>query len=257
MTRKLTVMTNVDTNVDGAIDHLNRVIAARGRGGGFSVAVDLGVDPSQVSHWRRGKRVPSPDMTRKINGLPVIDNHDGDKLDTDHDKLDTDHDKLDTDHDNLDADHDSHDANPDSHDANPDNLDAPDPVRIGPESMADLEAAVLGATPQDVIEVGSADLDTGPALPAPSSEWRDNVWLFAHDMIAAYVGPPRGPLIAKHARSAHGTAACEASERVAHRMGLDNLMRSGHWTVDLAIMASYAITVLKITKGPDEKQEVA
>ncbi|WP_424833661.1 helix-turn-helix domain-containing protein [Ruegeria sp.] len=242
MTRKLTVMTNVDTNVDGAIDHLNRVIAARGRGGGFSVAVDLGVDPSQVSHWRRGKRVPSPDMTRKINGLPVIDNHDSDKLDTDHD--------------NLDADHDTHDGNHDSHDANPDNLDAP-AARIAPESMADLEAAVLGATPQDVIEVGSADLDTGPALPAPSSEWRDNVWLFAHDMIAAYVGPPRGPLIAKHARSAHGTAACEASERVAHRMGLDNLMRSGHWTVDLAIMASYAITVLKITKGPDEKQEVA
>ena len=240
MTRKLTVMTNVDTNVDGAIDHLNRVIAARGRGGGFSVAVDLGVDPSQVSHWRRGKRVPSPDMTRKINGLPVIDNHDSDKLDTDHD--------------NLGADRDNHDGNHDSHDANP---DAPDPVRIGPESMADLEAAVLGATPQDVIEVGSADLDTGPALPAPSSEWRDNVWLFAHDMIAAYVGPPRGPLIAKHARSAHGTAACEASERVAHRMGLDNLMRSGHWTVDLAIMASYAITVLKITKGPDDRQEVA
>lgn len=143
MTPNLTPM----TNSDGTLDHLNRVIEARGRGGAFSVAVDLGVDPSIVSHWRARRRTPSPDMTQKIKRLPVIDSHDSDAR---HDS---------------DADHDTDDTNDDRDD---DNGAAPvtDPSvetqTVNAHSLEDLEAVVLSASPQDRIEVGTDSLDARP-----------------------------------------------------------------------------------------------
>lgn len=76
-------------------------------------------------------------------------------------------------------------------------------------------------------------------------------------MIAGFVGPPGGPLIAAQARSGHGNLACEASERVAHRMGLEEALRNGHWMADLAIMGSYVIAVIKIARSGQTMTEAA
>ncbi|WP_420011335.1 hypothetical protein [Tateyamaria sp.] len=54
---------------ESALDHLNSVIAARGRGGVFSVALDLGQDSSHVSKWRNRRRPIPPHLINRIMAL--------------------------------------------------------------------------------------------------------------------------------------------------------------------------------------------
>ena len=225
------------------IDQLEQIIAARGRGAAFGLAIDLGVDPSMISHWRAGRRKVSKVMARKINDLSVNDRPEDDSHDDTDEQMMTKNDHDDHDHDIMTLAHDDMDAT------------APaQPVTVEINSLDALEAAVLQASPQDVIDLRGVNIDTSPPLPAPSSAWRNEVWLPIHDMIGVYIGPPSGELIAKHARSAHGAQACAASERVAHRLGIENLMHEGHWLADLAIMGTYVIGVVKISQaGHDQK----
>ena len=204
---------------------LNTLINRRGHGGAFSVAIDLDADPSSVSRWRRGSR-PIPARI----GARIAELHAAEVADLIPPSPDLD--------------------SPDDLDNDLDDSDPPAGSQI-PASFEDLESAVLEASADAEYYLPSEDSRPSQSQAITvTAEWRNQVWLPINEMVAGYIGPPNGELIVKQSKSGHGDLACQASERCAKRAGLDNIMTNGHWLADLAIMASYAVSCLKIARMP-------
>ena len=209
-----------------AREHLARILESRGHGGAVATAIDLDTDTSTLAKWVRGTRpIPPHRLPRIMTLTPTI--RPGDAPDAPAAPAAPTPEGL-----------------PDPPDSAPEDPGpAPDAL---PEDLDALEQAVLGARPSDRWSIPDAP-DWGSTAPdAPGldgSAFRAQVWLPVHEMAAMISGPPAAPVIIRLGRSDQGAAACAAAHRCADRLGLTEILASGHWTADLAIMAVYAWTM--------------
>ena len=262
-----------------ALDHLNSVIAARGRGGVFSVALDLGQDSSHVSKWRNRRRPIPPHLINRIMSLsgdlragtgpdgpnlPDTGPRGPDGPQNGHKGHHSPHTHPDTGPngqndgqndgpDGPDTGPDGPDTGPDGPDTGPDGPDGPDTGPVAaPRGLEQLEAAVIAARPAETFILDAAPTPaTGPnALEV--NDWRDQVWLPLHDLLAGIKGPLVGAHIAALARSGHGRTACAATHRTAERLGIAEIAANGHWTADLAIIAIYAASLRSVLSDREQ-----
>ncbi|WP_420011336.1 hypothetical protein [Tateyamaria sp.] len=125
-----------------------------------------------------------------------------------------------------------------------------------PRGLEQLEAAVIAARPAETFILDAAPTPaTGPATGPNALEvndWRDQVWLPLHDLLAGIKGPPVGAHIAALARSGHGRTACAATHRTAERLGIAEIAANGHWTADIAIIAIYAASLRSVLSDREQ-----
>ena len=237
-----------------AREHLARILESRGHGGAVATAIDLDTDTSTLAKWVRGIRPIPPHRVPRIMALtptirpgPAPDAPPQIREKTDMMQPDAPDPATGQTLDQTSGADQTPDQTPDhpsGTDPAPDQTadTAPD-ARPMPD-MEDLEEAVLSAQPHDRFDPGLPRDDDrdgdAPGIPKMDmATFRAVAWMPAHQFYAARVGPPGDAVILGSARTADH--ACAAAWRCADRAGLLEIIDTGHWTADLAILGMYVV----------------